>query len=99
MAAIPARTLTLSLTMAALGTVMMIVGMFVIFEWPHRLGISAGRGLFFGLLFCAPAQFLYAAAAEFLFPDADPRLTGAFELAPWIVLALALVGGLIWFPA
>ena len=97
MPAIPARTITLALTLAGLGTVMMVMGMFAIRDWPARFDFAPSRGLLVGILLCAPAQFLYAVAADFLFPDADPRVSGAFELVPWIVLAVTLIGASIWF--
>ena len=96
MAALPARTVTLALTIAALGTVMMVMALFVSLEWPSRIGFSAGRGVFIGILLAAPAQFLYAVAADLLFPGADGRATGAYELAPWVVFAITIVGGLTW---
>lgn len=97
MAPLHLRTITLSLTLAALGTVMMVMGMLVIFDFPARLGLPHRHALLFGIPLCAMGQFLYAVAADFLFPGADPRVTGAFELAPWVVLLLSLVGVLIWF--
>jgi hypothetical protein len=99
MAVIPARTLTLSLITASLGTVMMVMGLLVIFDWPSKFGLSARIGFLLGVPLCAMGQFLYAAAADFLFPDADARLTGLFELAPWIIVAFTLLGGLIWILA
>jgi hypothetical protein len=95
MASVPARTITLSLTLAASGTVMMVMGMLVMFEWPAKIGMSFRTGLLFGIPLCAMGQFLYAVAADFLFPEADSRVTGACELAPWVLLVMAFVGVLI----
>jgi hypothetical protein len=92
---VPARTITLSLTLALSGTVMMVMGMLVMVDWPAKIGMHTRTGLLFGIPLCAMGQFLYAVAADFLFPDADPRVTGTFELAPWIVMAAAFVGVLI----
>jgi len=99
MAAHSARTLALAFTVAILGTVMMVMGLFASLDWPSRLGFPAARGLFIGILLAAPAQFLFAVSADLLFPNADPRITGAYELAPWIILAVTIFGGLIWLLA
>lgn len=95
MTPVPARTIALSLTLAASGTVMMTMGVLVMLEWPEKLGLPRRSGLLFGVPLCAMGQFLYAVAADFLFPEADSRVTGFFELAPWVVLAVALLGVLI----
>lgn len=90
-----ARTVALALTVAALGTVMMVMGVMVVFEWRPRLDLPLRGALVAGVLLCAPAQFLYAVAADLLVPDADPRVSGAFELAPWLIVAATLVGVLL----
>lgn len=90
-----ARTLALALTIAALGTVMMVMGVLVVVEWRPRLDLPFRWALVAGVLLCAPAQFLYAVAADLVVPDADPRVTGAFELAPWLIVAATLVGVLL----
>lgn len=95
MALVSARTITLSMTMAASGTVMMVMGVLVMADWPSKIGMSGRTALLFGIPLCAMGQFLYAAAAGLLCPDADPRVTGFFELTPWLALAIALAGVLI----
>lgn len=95
MASVSARTMTLSMTMAASGTVMMVMGVLVMADWPTKIGLSGRTALLFGIPLCAMGQFLYAAAADLLFPEADPRVTGFCELAPWVVLVIALAGVLI----
>ncbi len=97
MSANSVRTLTLAVTLAGLGVVMMIVGMFAFRDWPSRFGFSRTGGLIVAVMLWAPAQFLFAVAADFFCPDADPRVTGAFELLAWTVLAVTLIGALIWF--
>jgi hypothetical protein len=95
MLTVPARTIALSLTLAASGSVMMTMGVLVMLDWPAKLGLPGSSGVLFGVPLCAMGQFLYAVAADFLFPEADSRVTGFFELAPWVVMAVALVGVLL----
>jgi hypothetical protein len=88
--------LALALALGCTGTVMNIMGLLVMLDWPGKLGLPERWAWRCGVLLIAMGQYFYAAVAAQIFPAADPRLSGLFELLPWLVVAFVVIGGFIW---
>lgn len=89
--------LALILALGSSGTVMNIMGLLVMLDWPDKLGLSQRWAWRCGVVLIAMGQYFYASLAAQLFPGANPRLSGTFELLPWVVVVVGvLIGGLIW---
>lgn len=79
---------------SAWSVVAVTIGLLALLEWPRKFAIE-GRWLpIIGLVLLAVGQFMSALVADQFFPGAHRRLTGAFELGPWLLLAAFVIGGL-----
>lgn len=76
--------------------VMVVVGTLLVLEWPARFGWWEEPWRIFGAALIAAGQFIFALVAARMFPIASPRVTGAFEVLPWLGLAVLLAGGWLW---
>lgn len=79
---------------AAWSVVAVTIGLLATFDWPGQFGIRGRLLPIAGLVLVAMGQFMSAMAADQLFPGAHKRVTGVFEIAPWVVLAVIIIGGL-----
>ena len=79
---------------AAWSVVAISVGLLAVLDWPHKFRIPGRLVPIIGLSLVAVGQFMSAMVADQLFPRAHKRVTGFFELAPWVVLAIIVIGGL-----
>lgn len=87
----------LALALGCSGTVMNVMGLLVMLDWPEKLGLSERWAWRCGVVLIAMGQYFYASLAAQLFPAANPKLSGAFELLPWVVVVVGvLIGGLLW---
>jgi dipeptide/tripeptide permease len=83
--------------LASLGILLVAVGLLLLTDWPQRLGpwtdFVPHLWLPLGLCLVAAGEFLLAVVAEDLCPQADPRVIGAMQLAPWVVV----FGVVLWW--
>lgn len=70
----------------AWGWLMVVVGLLLITDWAVWTGPYAGLGV--GLI--AVGEFIFAIVADWLFPRADRRLSGTFEVAAWVAAITAI---------
>ncbi len=75
--------------------VMMYLGAIAVLDWPQRLTGWGRAGAAVGMVLLACGAFVFAAAAGRVFPRASPRVTVVFEVMPWILLILWVLGTML----
>ncbi len=77
--------------------VMVGFGLVIAFEWPARprMNFPAPFLVLGGSLLIAAGEFVFAQTASRMFPEANPRLTGAMELLPVLAFLAVAVGVLL----
>lgn len=77
--------------------VMVVCGILVMTDWSDRFAVLFQvRYLVFagGAVLATFGVFCFALAAAWLLPKAHAWITGLFITAPWLALAVVLIGGL-----